>query len=142
MIGLEGVFTERKPRPTPEKVDATLQVIRERPYELLEKDTHPSAMIKDSKLYINKFVHNEGLIYLGARKFGRTKGYSAEWIAKRIREESEEEAVGILRTWAHQSRRNECSIARIRELNQLTDREVVSALKTMETRSRQLDIKA
>jgi len=26
MIGLEGVFTERKPRPTPEKVDATLQV--------------------------------------------------------------------------------------------------------------------
>ena len=51
-------------------------------------------MIKDSKLYINKFIHNEGLIYLGMRKFGRTKDCLVE--------ESKEETVGILRTWTYQ----------------------------------------
>ena len=35
-------------------------------------------MIKDLKLYINKFVHNEGLIYLRVRNFGRTKDYLVE----------------------------------------------------------------
>lgn len=45
--------------------------------------------------------------------FGKTKGYLAKWIAKRIREKNEEEVVGISRAWAHQSHRNKCSIARI-----------------------------
>jgi len=73
-------------------------VIKEKSYELLEKDTYLSAMIKDSKLYINKFVYSEGLIYLKMRKFGRTKGYLAKWITKRIREESEEDLVEIIKT--------------------------------------------
>ena len=58
-------------------------------------------MIKDSKLYINKFVYSEGLIYLKMRKFGRTKGYLAKWITKRIREESKEDVVEIIKTWAY-----------------------------------------
>ena len=74
-------------------------------------------MIKDSKLYINKFVYSEGLIYLKMRKFGRTKGYLAKWITKRIREESEEDLVEIIKTWAYQSHRNEYSKAKIQELN-------------------------
>jgi len=56
------------------------------------------AITKDLKLYINKFVHNKGLIYLEIRKFERTTGYLAEWIAKMIKKEGEEEAVEILRT--------------------------------------------
>ena len=35
-------------------------------------------MIKDSKLYTNKFVHNKDLIYLEVRKFERTKDYLVE----------------------------------------------------------------
>jgi len=66
------------PRPTSEKVNITFQVIRERLYELLKKDTYPLAMIKDSKLYTNKFVHNKDLIYLEVRKFERTKDYLVE----------------------------------------------------------------
>jgi len=66
------------PRPTSEKVNITFQVIRERLYELLKKDTHPLAMIKDSKLYTNKFVYNKDLIYLEVRKFERTKDYLVE----------------------------------------------------------------
>jgi len=56
------------------------------------------AITKDLKLYINKFVHNKGLIYLEIRKFERTTGYLAEWIAKMIKKEGEEEVVEILRT--------------------------------------------
>jgi len=75
---LEGVFIRRKPRPTPEKVDTIFQVIRERFYELLEKDIYPLVMIKNLKLYIIKFVYNESLIYLRVKKFKRTKYYSVE----------------------------------------------------------------
>jgi len=67
---------KRKPRPILERINITLWVLRERSYKLLENDIHLSVMIKDSKLYINKFIHNKGLIYLGARKFRKTKGYS------------------------------------------------------------------
>jgi len=58
-------------------------------------------MIKDSKLYINKFIYNKGLIYLRVRKFERIKGYLAKYIAKKIRKESKEEVVEILRTWTY-----------------------------------------
>jgi len=34
------------------------------------------------------------LIYLGARKFEKTRGYSVEWIAKSVREENEENDMG------------------------------------------------
>ena len=78
-------------------------------------------MIKDLKLYINKFVHNKGLIYLEMKKFGRTKDYLVESIAKRMRKKSKKEIVEILRTWTHQLCKNEYSIARIQELNQLID---------------------
>ena len=98
IIGLKGIFTKIKPRPTPKKIDITLQVIREKFYKLLEKDIQLSAMIKDLKLYINKFGHNKSLIYLEVRKLGRTKDYLAEQIAKRIRKENKKEVVEILRT--------------------------------------------
>ena len=78
IISLEEIFIERKPKSTPEKVNAILWVIRERFYELLEKDTYLLAITKDLKLYINKFVHNKGLIYLETRNFERTKDYLAE----------------------------------------------------------------
>ena len=55
-------------------------------------------MIKDLKLYINKFIHNKDLIYLEMRKFGRTKDYLAEYIVKKIRKENKEKVVEILRT--------------------------------------------
>jgi len=51
---------------------------------------HSSTVFKDSKLYINKFIDDKILIYLGARKFEKTRGYSVKWIAKSIREENEE----------------------------------------------------
>ena len=98
IIGLKEVFIERKPKPTPKKINIIFQVIRERSYELLEKNTHLSAMIKDLKLYINKFIHNKDLIYLEMRKFGRTKDYLAEYIVKKIRKENKEKVVEILRT--------------------------------------------
>jgi len=56
------------------------------------------------------------LVYLSARKFGKAKGYSAEWVAKRTREENREKAVEILKTWTHQSRIDKCLVAKVQEL--------------------------
>lgn len=83
LIGLKGTFTKKKIRPALEKIKETSQETMERFYEQLVKYTHPSTIINNSKSYINKFVKNEGLIYLETRKFGRTTGYSAEWIVKK-----------------------------------------------------------
>jgi len=78
MIGFKEVCIKRKPKHILEKINTTLQVIKKRPYELLEKDIYSSAIIKDSKLYINKHIHNEGLIYLRAKNFEKTKSYLAK----------------------------------------------------------------
>jgi len=40
---------------------------------------------------------NEFLSYFGARKYKSTRGYSAEWIAKKIMEEDKREAIEILK---------------------------------------------
>ena len=41
-ISLEGIFIKRKHKTTPEKVNAIFWIIRERSYELLEKDIYLS----------------------------------------------------------------------------------------------------
>ena len=75
---------------------------------LLKKDLywrrkifHSPTAFRDSKLCINKFIDDEILIYLGAKKFEKTRGYSVEWIAKSVREENEENDMGspILKRW-------------------------------------------
>ena len=72
------------------------------------------------------------LDYFGARKYKTNKSYSTEWVAKKIRWSNEEEAIGILKVWAHSSREKECTKEKLKELNQMTDDEVLSALKTLE----------
>ena len=75
---------------------------------------------------------NEFLSYFGARKYKSTRGYSAEWIAKKIMEKNEREAIEILKVWTHRSRRGECTIDKVQELNEMTDDEVIIALKALE----------
>ena len=41
------------------------------------------------------------LEYFGKQDFGRMKGYTAEWIAKRVKEENTKTAIEILKVWAH-----------------------------------------
>jgi len=79
------------------KINETIQEARERFNEQLEKNTYIPIVMKDLKLYISKFVNDKGLIYLRTRNFRKIKEYSAEWMAKRIREESKEKVVEILR---------------------------------------------
>jgi len=69
---------------------------------------------------------NEFLNYFGARNFGKIKGYTVEWVVQKIREENPETAISILKAWSHQSQ--ECSENRIKELNMLTNKEVVREL--------------
>ena len=68
--------------------------------------------------------------YFGARKFGKTKGFTTEWVAKRIQEEDKETALSILKVWSHHSR--ECNAETVKELNQLMDKEILEELKRME----------
>lgn len=72
------------------------------------------------------------LNYFGARKYRPTQGYLAEWIAQRIKEDKRGEAVGILKVWAYSTRREECTTEKIKELNEMTNDEVVMALKVLE----------
>jgi len=72
------------------------------------------------------------LDYFGARKYETNKGYSVEWVAKKIRWSTREEAIGILKIWAHSSRAEECTEEKLKELNRMTDDKVLSALKALE----------
>ena len=72
------------------------------------------------------------LDYFGARKYKTNKGYSTEWIAKKIRWSNEEEAIGILKVWAHSLRAEECTKEKLNKLNRMTDDEVLMALKVLE----------
>jgi len=72
------------------------------------------------------------LDHFGARKYETNKGYSVEWVARKIRWSNSEEAIGILKVWAHSSRAEECTEEKLKELNEMTDDEVLSALKALE----------
>jgi len=72
------------------------------------------------------------LSYFGARKYKSTRGYSAEWIAKKIMEKDKREAIEILKVWTHRSRREEYTIDKVQELNEMTDDKVIIALKALE----------
>jgi len=65
---------------------------------------------------MNKFLNQ-----FGTRKFKTTRGYSAEWVAKRLKEDDKNTTTDILKVWSHQSRRAECSRERVQELNKMTD---------------------
>jgi len=82
-IDLKEAFAKNKIKPALEKIKETSQEIMERFYEQLVKNTYLSTIINNSKSYINKFVRNEGLIYLKTRKLRKTTEYSAEWIVKK-----------------------------------------------------------
>lgn len=81
------------------------------------------APIIDSKICLTDSSINNFLNYFGARKFGKTKGFTIEWVTRRIREENEETALSILKVWSYHSR--ECNSKMVKELNQLMDKEVL-----------------
>jgi len=72
------------------------------------------------------------LNYFGARKYETNKGYSTEWVAKKIQWSNEEEAIGILKVWAHSSRAEKYMKEKLKELNGITDDEVLMVLKVLE----------
>ena len=72
------------------------------------------------------------MIYLGVRHFGKSKEYSVQWIARRIKEENKSEAMKILKTWAYSSQEDNCLTTLVQELNWLTDLDVILALKAIE----------
>jgi len=72
------------------------------------------------------------LDYFGARKYKTNKGYSVEWIAKKIRWSSDEKEIGILKMWAHSSRAEECTREELEELNGITNDKVLMAFKVYE----------
>jgi len=72
------------------------------------------------------------LDYFGARNYKTNKGYSVKWIARKIQWSNKEEAIGILKVWAHSSRKEECTKEKLKELNSMMDDEVLMALKALE----------
>jgi len=72
------------------------------------------------------------LDYFSARRYETNKGYSVEWVAKKIQWSTNEEAIGILKVWAHSSRTKECTEEKLKELNRMTDDKVLLALKALE----------
>jgi len=75
---------------------------------------------------------NKFLSYFGTRKYKSTRGYSVEWIAKKIMEKDKREAIEILKVWTHRSKREEYTIDKVQELNEMTDDKVIIALKALE----------
>jgi len=59
------------------------------------------ASIVNSKMRLPDSSINEFLNYFGARNFGKTKGYTVEWVAQKIQEENPETAISILKAWSH-----------------------------------------
>lgn len=78
------------------------------------------APIVDSKIHLPDSSINNFLNYFGARKFGKTKGYTAEWVAQRIQKENPDMAISILKAWSQKYDKD-----KVKELNMLTDKEVV-----------------
>ena len=91
-----------------------------------------SPAIIDLKVRLPDNVMKDFLDYFGARKYEMNKGYSTEWVAKKIQWSNKEEAIGILKVWAHSSREEECTKEKLKELNSMMDDEVLMALKALE----------
>jgi len=72
------------------------------------------------------------LDYFGTKKYETNKGYSTEWVAKKIQWSNEEKAIGILKVWAHSLRAEECIKEKLSKLNGMTDDKVLMALKVLE----------
>jgi len=70
--------------------------------------------------------------YFGARRYEANKGYSMEWVVKKIQWSNKEEAMGILKVWAHSLREGEYTRENLKELNEMMDGEVLMALKALE----------
>jgi hypothetical protein len=58
-----------------------------------------------------------------------TTTHTASWVAQRIHEEPIPTAIGVLSAWTHPKRYKEADEITIEQLNQLTDEEVMLALK-------------
>ena len=92
----------------------------------------------DSPTFVNSKVRlldkamKDFLDYFGARKYETNKGYSVEWVAKKIQWSNKEEAIGILKVWTHSSRVEECTKEKIKELNKMMDDKVLLVLKALE----------
>ena len=86
----------------------------------------------DSKIRLPKESIKDFLDYFGARKYEMNKGYLVEWIAKKIQWSGKEEAIGILKVWTHSSKAEECTEEKLKELNEMTDNEVLEVLKALE----------
>ena len=93
--------------------------------------TDLSALI-DLEIQLPNESIKDFLDYFGARKYKTNKRYLVEWVAKKIRWSTHKEAISILKVWAHSSRAEECMEEKLKELNQMTDDEVLSALKALE----------
>jgi len=91
-----------------------------------------SPALVDSRIRLPSETIKKILSYFGTRKYKSTRGYSVEWIAKKIMEEDKREAIEILKVWTHRSRREEYIIDKVQELNEMTDDEVIIALKALE----------
>ena len=72
------------------------------------------------------------LDYFGTRRYETNKGYSTEWVAKKIWWNNKEKAIGILKVWAHSLRAEEYMKKKLKELNRMTDDKVLIALKVLE----------
>jgi len=57
--------------------------------------------------------------------------HTAPWSAQRIHEDKSSTAIGILRAWTHIDQQPEADETTIEQLNQLTDEEVVIALREL-----------
>ena len=80
------------------------------------------------KVKLPETLTKEFLEYFGEQDFGRTKGYTAEWIAKRLKEEDTKTAIKMLKVWTYQSRRDKCNERKVRELNGMINRKVIPIL--------------
>ena len=93
--------------------------------------TNPPAFI-DSKIQLPEESMKDFLDYFGARKYEMNKGYSVEWVARKIQWSIKEEAIGILKVWAHSLKAEECTEEKLKELNGMTDDKVLLVLKVLE----------
>ena len=70
----------------------------------------------------------------GAQKFEKPKGFTAEWLAMRIRDQTEVRAIALLRNWADKSKYDLCTRDLLREINVMPDSLAVKTLKALQLR--------
>ena len=91
-----------------------------------------SPILINSEVRLPNDVMKNFLDYFGARNYKTDKGYLVEWVAKKIRWSNKEEAIAILKVWAHSSKKEECTKEKLKELNNMMDDKVLMALKALE----------